>query len=239
MEKRINKYVYTWVGTFFFGVLGVNRFMRGQGGLGFLKLITGGLGGIWLLIDFIIALVKLGKYEKDFVFDYNGKWDKSYTKKAIEEKAKEDAERELREKERQEQEKARKEKYIKDIESGAISYEEELKKVQKVEEEFIKYRSYFKAKMGETSSLLKDFTERTKPGMDWDTGWYRMTVEKILALKLDYPSFNTALLSDLLEIKEDSRIRNLKNEIQNLVFEFQQMDGQLTRYQYKLNHPYG
>jgi TM2 domain-containing membrane protein YozV len=68
MERRIDKNVFTWVGTFLFGEIGVDRFMRGQIGLGILKLITIGGVGIWWLIDWIIALSKLGHYEKDFVF---------------------------------------------------------------------------------------------------------------------------------------------------------------------------
>jgi TM2 domain-containing membrane protein YozV len=75
MEKRIDKHVYTWVGTFLFGGIGVDRFMRGQVGLGILKLLTVGLGGVWSLIDWIIALTKLGKYEKDFIF-VDKKWSK-------------------------------------------------------------------------------------------------------------------------------------------------------------------
>jgi TM2 domain-containing membrane protein YozV len=73
MEKRINKHIYTWIGCFFFGSLGVDRFMRGQIGLGILKLLTFGLVGTCALIDWIIALTKLGTPEKDFVF-VNGKW---------------------------------------------------------------------------------------------------------------------------------------------------------------------
>jgi TM2 domain-containing membrane protein YozV len=75
MEKRINKHVFTWVGTFLFGGIGVDRFMRGQIGLGILKLITVGLGGIWALIDWIIALTKLGQYDQDFIF-VDKKWSK-------------------------------------------------------------------------------------------------------------------------------------------------------------------
>jgi len=99
MEKRINKHVYTWVGAFLFGEIGVDRFMRGQVGLGILKLVlfglcagvaalvsafTFGMGAvlvpvfmapiyIWWFIDWIIALTKLGKYESDFVF-VGGQW---------------------------------------------------------------------------------------------------------------------------------------------------------------------
>ena len=73
MEKRIDKHIFTWVGTFFFGGIGVDRFMRGQVGLGILKLITVGGFGVWSLIDWIIALTKLGSYDKDFTFN-NGNW---------------------------------------------------------------------------------------------------------------------------------------------------------------------
>jgi len=81
---RYNKYVYTWIGTFLFGILGVNRFMRGQFGLGFLKLITGGLFGVWFLIDLIIALTKLEQYEKYFVFNIIGDWSTRYNKEGEE-----------------------------------------------------------------------------------------------------------------------------------------------------------
>ncbi len=46
MEKRINKHVFVWVFTFLIGGLGVDRFVRGQIGLGVLKLLTGGGCGI-------------------------------------------------------------------------------------------------------------------------------------------------------------------------------------------------
>lgn len=58
MEKVMNKHVFVWVFTFILGELGVDRFVRGQIGLGILKLITVGGCGIWSLVDWIIALTK-------------------------------------------------------------------------------------------------------------------------------------------------------------------------------------
>ena len=57
-EKRINKHIFTWVGCFAFGCLGIDRFMRGQVGIGILKLVSFGGWGIWALVDWIIALTK-------------------------------------------------------------------------------------------------------------------------------------------------------------------------------------
>ena len=59
MEKRYNKHLFCWLFTWFLGSLGVDRFMRGQIGLGILKLITGGVCGVWALIDLIICITKV------------------------------------------------------------------------------------------------------------------------------------------------------------------------------------
>ncbi len=59
VEKRINKHLFAWLGAWLFGYIGVDRFMRGQVGLGILKILTIGGVGVWALIDWIIALVKV------------------------------------------------------------------------------------------------------------------------------------------------------------------------------------
>jgi TM2 domain-containing membrane protein YozV len=73
--RRVNKVVFVLL-CFFFGSLGVDRFMRGQVGLGLFKLLIGWwiTFGIWPLVDFIVALVKLGKYQDEFIFDNAGRW---------------------------------------------------------------------------------------------------------------------------------------------------------------------
>ena len=74
--RRVNKVAYILL-TFFFSVIGVHRFMRGQVGLGILYILTFGLFGVGALIDFIISLVKLGSYPTDYYeFSYvpNGHW---------------------------------------------------------------------------------------------------------------------------------------------------------------------
>ena len=58
-SKSINKHIFVWIGTFFFGGFGVDRFLRGQVGTGICKLLFGWLTlGIWPLLDWIIALTK-------------------------------------------------------------------------------------------------------------------------------------------------------------------------------------
>ncbi|MBR1623800.1 MAG: TM2 domain-containing protein [Pseudobutyrivibrio sp.] len=58
-EKRFNKHVFAWVFAWLLGGLGIDRFVRGQILFGILKLITCGGCGIWSLVDWIIALVKV------------------------------------------------------------------------------------------------------------------------------------------------------------------------------------
>ncbi len=49
--------ILSWIG----GELGVDRFYRGQIGLGILKLLTAGGVGVWWLVDAIIATDRFGK----------------------------------------------------------------------------------------------------------------------------------------------------------------------------------
>jgi TM2 domain-containing membrane protein YozV len=53
-EPRNVNWLLCLLMSIFFGLLGVDRFIMGHVGLGILKLITGGFGGIWWLIDIIL-----------------------------------------------------------------------------------------------------------------------------------------------------------------------------------------
>ncbi len=88
--RQINKHIFVWIGTFMFGGFGVDRFMRGQTGLGILKLllctigwitIVGGFAGwIWCLVDWITGMTKAygGAYgsTENICFDENGQYTK-------------------------------------------------------------------------------------------------------------------------------------------------------------------
>lgn len=65
--KAVEDHVITnptmiFIVSFFLGGLGIDRFMLGDIGLGFLKLITGGGAGIWWLID-LFKMPKRVKFE--------------------------------------------------------------------------------------------------------------------------------------------------------------------------------
>lgn len=56
--RKINKHVFTWVMSVVCGIYGVDRMVRGQIGLGVLKLLTAGGLGFWYLADAGIAIYR-------------------------------------------------------------------------------------------------------------------------------------------------------------------------------------
>ncbi|MDR1881826.1 MAG: NINE protein [Prevotella sp.] len=76
----INKNIFVWVFSFLLGGIGLDRFMRGQVGIGVCKLLFGWLTfGIWCLVDWIIAMIKAYgeayKNAEDITF-INGRYSK-------------------------------------------------------------------------------------------------------------------------------------------------------------------
>ena len=59
--KKVN-WTLAIIMSVLFGTLGVDRFIMGQGGMGILKLLTGGGCGIWWIVD-IILIAQKHKFE--------------------------------------------------------------------------------------------------------------------------------------------------------------------------------
>lgn len=56
--RKVNKHLFTWVFNVVCGMYGVDRMIRGQVGLGIVKLLTAGGLGFWYLADAGIAIYK-------------------------------------------------------------------------------------------------------------------------------------------------------------------------------------
>jgi TM2 domain-containing membrane protein YozV len=61
MSKEWRDSLATMLLSWILGELGIDRFYRGQIGLGVLKLLTVGGAGIWWLVDAIIATIRFGE----------------------------------------------------------------------------------------------------------------------------------------------------------------------------------
>ena len=61
MSKEWRDSLATMLLSWVLGELGMDRFYRGQIGLGVLKLLTAGGAGIWWLVDAIIATIRFGE----------------------------------------------------------------------------------------------------------------------------------------------------------------------------------
>lgn len=76
--RSCNKHIFTWVFSFLLGMYGVDRFARGQVGLGLLKLLTFGGFGFWYLADVVVAALQsyAGPYRnrEDLDFDILGRY---------------------------------------------------------------------------------------------------------------------------------------------------------------------
>jgi hypothetical protein len=57
-SRKINKHVFTWALSLVCGMYGVDRFARGQVGLGIMKLLSFGGFGFWYMADLAVAIYK-------------------------------------------------------------------------------------------------------------------------------------------------------------------------------------
>ena len=78
-SRKFNKHFFTWVFSALCGMYGVDRFARGQIGLGLLKLLTFGGMGIWYMADLGVALYKSymapdAMQQEDLHFDSYGRY---------------------------------------------------------------------------------------------------------------------------------------------------------------------
>ena len=58
---QVPSYYTTLLFAALLGFVGADRFYTGSWGLGFLKLITAGLGGVWCVVDVVLLL--MGTYK--------------------------------------------------------------------------------------------------------------------------------------------------------------------------------
>ena len=76
--RRCNKHIFTWIFNFVLGIYGVDRFARGQIGLGLLKMMTFGGFGFWYIADVAVAVLEsyFGPYrnQEDLEFDQFGRY---------------------------------------------------------------------------------------------------------------------------------------------------------------------
>ena len=78
-SRKMNKHLFTWVLSLVCGMYGVDRFARGQVGLGIAKLLTFGGFGFWYMADLAVAIYKSymapdAMQQEDLHFDSFGRY---------------------------------------------------------------------------------------------------------------------------------------------------------------------